>query len=120
MTIREITPTELQQLLAGENPPSLIDVREEGEAAICAIDGSTLIPMNSLPQRLQEIPRDRPVALYCHAGMRSMMAGQWLSQQGYRRALARRRHRPLGDRDRAGDGEVLRVKDEMLNVECQC
>jgi rhodanese-related sulfurtransferase len=83
MSIREITPTELQQLLAGENPPSLIDVREEGEAAICAIDGSTLIPMNTLPQRLQEIPSDRPVVLYCHGGMRSMMAGQWLSQQGF-------------------------------------
>ena len=83
MSIREITPTELQQLLAAENPPSLIDVREEGEAAICAIDGSTLIPMNSLPQRLQEIPRVRAVVLYYHAGMRSMMAGQWLSQQGF-------------------------------------
>ena len=83
MSIREITPTELQQLLAAENPPTLIDVREEGEAAICAIDGSTLIPMNSLPQRLQEIPKDRPVVLYCHAGMRSMMVGQWLSQQGF-------------------------------------
>lgn len=83
MTIREITPTELQQLLAGENPPTLIDVREEGEAAICAIEGSTLIPMSELPQRLSEIPRDRPVALYCHHGMRSMMAGQWLANQGY-------------------------------------
>ena len=83
MSIREITPTELQQLLAGENPPSLIDVREEGEAAICSIDGSTLIPMNTLPQRLPELARDRPVVLYCHSGMRSMMAGQWLSQQGF-------------------------------------
>jgi rhodanese-related sulfurtransferase len=83
MSIREITPTELQQLLAGENPPTLIDVREEGEAAICAIDGSTLIPMNTLPQRLQEIPKDRPVVLYCHGGMRSMMVGEWLSQQGF-------------------------------------
>jgi rhodanese-related sulfurtransferase len=83
MSIREIDPTELQQLLAGENPPSLIDVREEGEAAICAIDGSILMPMNTLPQRVQEIPSDRPVVLYCHAGMRSMMAGQWLSQQGF-------------------------------------
>jgi len=83
MSIREITPTELQQLLAGDNPPSLIDVREEGEAAICSIDGSTLIPMNTLPQRLQELPRDRAVVLYCHSGMRSMMAGQWLSQQGF-------------------------------------
>jgi adenylyltransferase/sulfurtransferase len=83
MSIREITPTELQQLLAGDNPPSLIDVREEGEAAICSIDGSTLIPMNTLPQRLQELPRDHAVVLYCHSGMRSMMAGQWLSQQGF-------------------------------------
>jgi rhodanese-related sulfurtransferase len=83
MSIREITPTELQELFDGDNPPSLIDVREEGEAAICAIGGSTLIPMNSLPQRLQEIPRDRPVVLYCHAGMRSMMVGEWLSQQGF-------------------------------------
>ena len=83
MSIREITPTELQQLLTGDSPPSLIDVREEGEAAICSIDGSTLIPMNTLPQRLQELPRDRAVVLYCHSGMRSMMAGQWLSQQGF-------------------------------------
>lgn len=83
MSIREVTPTELQQLLAGDNPPSLIDVREEGEAAICSIDGSTLIPMNTLPQRLQELPPDRAVALYCHSGMRSLMVGQWLSQQGF-------------------------------------
>jgi rhodanese-related sulfurtransferase len=83
MSIREITPTELQQLLAADNPPTLIDVREEGEAAICAIEGSTLIPMNTLPQRLQEIARDRAVVLYCHAGMRSMMVGEWLSQQGF-------------------------------------
>jgi rhodanese-related sulfurtransferase len=83
MSIREITATELQQLLSAENPPTLVDVREEGEAAICAIDGSTLIPMSELPQRLSEIPRDRPVALYCHHGMRSMMAGQWLTRNGY-------------------------------------
>lgn len=83
MTIREITPAELQQLLSEDNPPTLIDVRDEGEAAICAIAGSTLIPMSSLPQRLQEIPRDRPVALYCHLGMRSLMAGQWLARNGY-------------------------------------
>ncbi len=51
MTIREITPAELQLLLSEDNPPALIDVREEGEAAICAIEGSTLIPMNELPQR---------------------------------------------------------------------
>src|SRR5712675_899717 len=84
MPIAEITPAELQQLLSGKLPPTLIDVREGIEAAICAIEGSVLIPMNTLPQRLQEIPRDRPVALYCHHGMRSMMAGQWLAQMNRR------------------------------------
>jgi rhodanese-related sulfurtransferase len=83
MPITEITPAELRDLLASPNPPSLIDVREDGEAAICAIEGSTLIPMNSLPQRIAEIPQDRPVALYCHHGMRSWMAGQWLARNGY-------------------------------------
>ncbi len=83
MPIAEITPAELRQLLSEDIPPVLIDVREEGEAAICAIEGSILIPMNALPQRLQEIPRDRPVALYCHHGGRSMMAGQWLAQNGF-------------------------------------
>jgi len=83
MPITEISAPELQQLLSGENPPTLIDVREEIEAAICSIEGSILIPMNTLPQHLQKIPRDRPVALYCHHGMRSMMAGQWLAQNGF-------------------------------------
>ena len=81
--MREITPTELRELLAGENPPLLVDVREPVEADIAQIAGSLLIPMGSLPQRLQEIPKERPVALYCHAGMRSAYAAEWLSGQGY-------------------------------------
>ena len=81
--MKEITPTELQELLAGENPPLLVDVREPVEANIAQIAGSLLIPMGSLPQRLQEIPKDRPVALYCHAGTRSAYAAEWLSRQGY-------------------------------------
>jgi rhodanese-related sulfurtransferase len=81
--MREITPTELRDLLAREDPPLLVDVREPVEANIAQIAGSLLIPMASLPQRLQEIPKDRPVALYCHAGMRSAYAAEWLARQGY-------------------------------------
>ena len=81
--MKEITPTELREMLAGQNPPLLVDVREPVEANIAQIAGSLLIPMNSLPQRLQEIPRDRAVALYCHAGMRSAYAAEWLARQGY-------------------------------------
>ena len=81
--MKEITPTELQVLMASGNPPLLVDVREPVEARIAQIEGSLLIPMGSLPQRLQEIPKDRQVALYCHAGIRSAYAAEWLSRQGY-------------------------------------
>lgn len=83
MNVREISPAELQQMLSTGNPPTLIDVREPQEAAVCAIEGSTLIPMNSLPYRLQEITAERPVVLYCHHGMRSMHAAQFLARNGY-------------------------------------
>ena len=52
MPIAEITPAELRERLDAATAPTLVDVREEGEAAICSIDGSILIPMSSLPQRL--------------------------------------------------------------------
>ena len=81
--MREITPTELQELLASAEPPLLVDVREPVEAAIAQIADSLLIPMGSLPQRLQEIPTQRPVAIYCHHGVRSMYAAEWLARQGY-------------------------------------
>ena len=70
-------------MLAGDAPPLLVDVREAVEADIAQIAGSLLIPMGSLPQRLQEISRDRPVALYCHHGVRSLYAAEWLARQGY-------------------------------------
>jgi adenylyltransferase/sulfurtransferase len=81
--MREINPTELRELLAGDAPPLLVDIREPFEAEIAQIAGSLFIPMGSLPQRLQEIPKDRPVALYCHSGVRSAYAAEWLSRQGY-------------------------------------
>ena len=69
--------------MTGERPPLLVDVREPVEAGIAQITGSVLIPMGSLPHRLQEIPKDRPVALYCHHGVRSLYAAEWLARQGY-------------------------------------
>ena len=81
--MREITPSELQAMLAGPEPPLLVDVREPVEAQFAQIDGSVLIPMNSLPYRLQDIPKNRPVALYCHHGLRSLYAAEWLARQGY-------------------------------------
>lgn len=61
----------------------LLDVREPSEHAAAAIQGSTLIPMGSLPTRIAELPKDKPVIIHCHHGGRSMRAITWLRQQGY-------------------------------------
>jgi adenylyltransferase/sulfurtransferase len=81
----EVTVEEAQRLLAGPNPPLLIDVREMDEYAVCKIDGSRLIPMNTVPARLAEIPQDVPVLVHCHHGGRSMKVTQFLRSKGYAR-----------------------------------
>jgi adenylyltransferase/sulfurtransferase len=79
----EVTVVEAQRLLAGPNPPLLIDVRETDEYAVCRIEGARLIPMNTVPARLAEIPQDVPVLVQCHHGGRSMKVTQFLRAKGY-------------------------------------
>jgi len=79
----EVTVEEAQRLLAGSNPPVLIDVREADEYAVCRIEGARLIPMNTVPTRLAEIPQDIPVLVQCHHGGRSMKVTQFLRSKGY-------------------------------------
>jgi rhodanese-related sulfurtransferase len=62
----------------------LLDVREPYERRMASIEPSLHIPMNEVPQRLDEIPKDREVVVYCHSGSRSMMVAGFLSGQGYR------------------------------------
>ena len=83
MSLREITPKELQTLLATAGKPFLVDVREPWEAEIARLPGSTLIPLRSLPHRLSELPKEGEVALYCHHGMRSLAAGEFLAGHGF-------------------------------------
>ncbi|MBA3950068.1 MAG: molybdopterin-synthase adenylyltransferase MoeB [Acidobacteria bacterium] len=82
----EITAAELRARIvaAGAAEPLLIlDVREPGEHAIDAIEGSRLIPLGELASRLGEIPRDRAIAAYCAAGMRSAKAAKLLRDKGF-------------------------------------
>ena len=48
----------------------VIDVREPYEYAIAQM-GGTLIPVESVPERLEAIPKDRPVVVHCRSGVRS-------------------------------------------------
>lgn len=84
----EIAPAELAELLRGERPPVLIDVREPGEAAIASITGARLIPLGQLEQRLDELPGEPGTALvlHCKSGVRSARALDLLRRHGWRQA----------------------------------
>ncbi|HUQ94639.1 MAG TPA: rhodanese-like domain-containing protein [Bryobacteraceae bacterium] len=81
----EITPREVKTLLDGGSRLLLIDVREPHEHAICSVEGARLIPMNSVPERLQAIEAaadESRVIVFCHHGVRSLTVVNWLRQQG--------------------------------------
>ena len=73
---------ELARLREGPDAPLLLDVREPHELAICRFPDSLDIPMGSLPQRLDELPAERPIVVVCRSGARSMRVTQWLRAQG--------------------------------------
>jgi rhodanese-related sulfurtransferase len=83
LMLTELTPTEIRDLMSTQPDVLLIDVREPGEYAIARIDGARLIPMRTLPDQLATLPRDGAIVLYCHHGMRSETAGEFLVGQGF-------------------------------------
>jgi rhodanese-related sulfurtransferase len=70
---------------AAREAPVVVDVREPWEYAHCHIEGSKLVPLQTIPANLDAVPRDRDVVLVCHHGNRSQRVAQWLEQQGYTR-----------------------------------
>ena len=84
-SISEVTPTELAALLATEDPPLLLDVREPAELEISSLPGAVNIPMNQLIRRIEELPKDREVVVICRSGSRSGMVTEYLVSAGFSR-----------------------------------
>jgi sulfur-carrier protein adenylyltransferase/sulfurtransferase len=80
--IPQITVKELKRRRDAGEGVFLLDVREPYEYQIAQI-GGTLIPQNDVPQRLNEIPRDREIVVQCRSGARSQKIAEFLKQSGY-------------------------------------
>jgi len=79
----EIEPQVLaERLKVHEEKLFLIDCREPWEYELARIEGATLIPMRQVPQNVERIPKNIPVVVYCHHGMRSLNVTGWLRQRG--------------------------------------
>lgn len=62
---------------------TLLDVRTVTEVRRGKIDGFINIPLDSLRERIDEIPKDKPVYIHCHSGLRSYIALRILKGNGY-------------------------------------
>jgi len=84
--VEELSPTEVAaRVKANPKGVLLLDVREPNERELAHIEPSLFIPMREVPNRLEEIPKDREVVVYCHGGARSAMIAGFLESRGYAR-----------------------------------
>lgn len=69
--------------LPRDNSVTLLDVRTSTEVSRGKIDGFMHIPVDSLRENLDKIPKDKPVYVHCHSGLRSYIACRILAGNGY-------------------------------------
>lgn len=83
----EITPERLHARLREGVAITVLDVREPYEWAIARIPEARLVPLSSLPGAVNSLDRDAEIVVYCHHGMRSAAAQEWLRDHGFDRVL---------------------------------
>jgi NADPH-dependent 2,4-dienoyl-CoA reductase/sulfur reductase-like enzyme/rhodanese-related sulfurtransferase len=66
------------------NRPFLLDVRTPEEFGKGAIPGAISIPVDVLRSRIDELPRDKEIAVYCQSGQRAYFATRILQQNGFK------------------------------------
>ncbi|MBY6035117.1 rhodanese-like domain-containing protein [Fictibacillus nanhaiensis] len=82
--LKEISPSEVKQLLKEGKKVSLIDVREDEEIAEGKIPEAAHIKMGEIPDRLNEIDKNEEHIIICRSGRRSENVAFFLQDQGYK------------------------------------
>ncbi len=86
----EIDVQQASAWLKAPNAPALLDVREPFEVALCQLPEALAIPLAEVPERLNALPRERAILIYCHHGGRSLQAAKFLRAKGFPRAVSLR------------------------------
>ena len=83
----DISVRHLEDMRKSGEEHTLLDIREEEELAISSIDGAVHIPMNTLPENLDQLTKDHPIVVMCHVGGRSAQVCDWLNSNGFENAV---------------------------------
>ena len=82
----ELSVQAFKQALDEKKNIFILDVREPFEYQIAHIDGSKLIPLGQLTQRVNELDTADQIVVYCHTGVRSAQAVRFLNGLGFKKA----------------------------------
>jgi hydroxyacylglutathione hydrolase len=77
------TVSELHERQRSERDLLVLDVRQPGEWQSGHVPDAQHLPGSKLTEQIEEVPRDRPVAVYCGSGYRSSVATSVLKANGY-------------------------------------
>lgn len=81
--VREISVRELRTWRDEGRRHVLLDVREDWELAVSRLDPHLHIPLGQLEERLAEVPKNIPLFVLCHSGVRSAAAVRFLADAGF-------------------------------------
>lgn len=113
----------LEEVESRDPSTVVLDVREPVEYAAGHVPGAVNLPQADLADRLDELPRDRPLLLICQGGYRSQRAAQFLIQMGFAQVASvaggttawAEAGKPLG-RGEVGDQAVRVVETEWAHA----
>ncbi len=80
---RNVKPQEAFNLVNQRSDLYLLDVRTLGEYQQTRLEGARLIPIGQFTKRLSEVPKNRPILVYCAVGSRSAQVVNYLARKGY-------------------------------------
>lgn len=81
--LEQVTAKQLKEMLDSGKRVTLLDVREPQEWDITALPGAVKIPLGSIPERVNELDTADNIVVYCHHGMRSAKAINFLRKMGF-------------------------------------
>ncbi len=78
-----INPEQAKQMI--DSGAMIVDVREPDETKTGHVPGAVLMPVNSVYNRVNELPKDKDLIFICAVGQRSALAAEIAAAMGYSR-----------------------------------
>ena len=87
--IKSISAEAVYEIIQNGEDYLIVDVRTQEEYDEGHIEGALLLPVKELEDRLNELPKDKPIIVYCRSGNRSRTAAEILINNGFTKVYLR-------------------------------